>query len=156
MLSFSWNCDVMVESADSHGATRPSYFGPESQKFNSSGLAACAGLRAVAASSAPRAAARASLGLILFWGLRARMDGPRNGRGRADGAAKPRLGQVQAGNTLRTSRHQPHSRPFLGTRRALRCPEPKESAMRRIWAAGLVALVGLLADAPARADWLAA
>src|SRR6516225_6932629 len=32
----------MVPSADSQGATRPSYFGPDSQKFSSSGLAASA------------------------------------------------------------------------------------------------------------------
>src|SRR5438045_1400132 len=42
VLSFSWNCEVMVGSARSHSATRPSYFGPNSPKFNSSGLAAWA------------------------------------------------------------------------------------------------------------------
>src|SRR5258708_31574007 len=43
VLSFSRNCEVMVDSARSHSATRPSYFGPNSPKFNSSGLAAWAG-----------------------------------------------------------------------------------------------------------------
>src|SRR5262245_12026988 len=91
MLSFSWNCDEMVESADSQGATRPSYFGPESQKFNSSGLAACAGFREAPASSAPSAAAKPSFGLILFWSFGARMDSPRewprmSGRCREAGA----------------------------------------------------------------------
>src|ERR1700753_2565649 len=42
LLSFSWKFEVMVGSAASQGATRPSYFGPDSQKFSSSGLAACA------------------------------------------------------------------------------------------------------------------
>src|SRR6186713_536308 len=40
--SFSWNCEAIVDSARSHSATRPSYFGPNSPKLSSSGLAAWA------------------------------------------------------------------------------------------------------------------
>src|SRR5439155_26810245 len=54
LLSFSWNCELMVPSAASHGATRPSYFGPNSPKFSSAGLAASAG--SPNASTAPSAA----------------------------------------------------------------------------------------------------
>src|SRR5882724_12888036 len=54
VLSFSWNCEEMVPSAASHGATRPSYFGPDRPKFSSNGFAAWAGwLNTNRAPSAP-------------------------------------------------------------------------------------------------------
>src|SRR5690242_742977 len=106
MLSFSWNCDVIVESADSQGATRPSYFGPESQKFNSSGLAACACPKEAAAMSMPSAAPKQNrepkLELNFFRGFWARMGIPRMIRS-PNRAANPERGQVQHGNTVHKS-----------------------------------------------------
>src|SRR5690242_16104711 len=82
MLSFSWNCELIVESADSQGATRPSYFGPDSQKFNSRGLAACACPTEAAAMSTPSATPKPNreptLELSFFRDFGARMGNPRN------------------------------------------------------------------------------
>src|SRR5882757_7314003 len=98
VLSFSWNCEMMVGSAASHGLTRPSYRGPNSPKFNSSGFAAWA---AWPDASRANAAARP----ITFKDLSAFNDVKRLRMGnppviqRLDGAAKPGRGQVQRGNT---------------------------------------------------------
>src|SRR4051812_43239625 len=100
MLSFSWNCDVMVPSAASQGATRPSYFGPDSQKFSSSGLAAVAGPNDASPNSVAIAAHRPRF--FKEW-LRSRMGNPRYDRA-LDRAAKPAQGQVQPGNSVGTSR----------------------------------------------------
>src|ERR1700761_1359247 len=89
----------MVGSAASQGATRPSYFGPESQKFISNGLAAwAAGPNANRPSMTPSAATAG----FFRDEKRSRMSNPPNGILRefgADGDAKPRQRQVQGGNT---------------------------------------------------------
>src|ERR1700761_5910974 len=43
VLSFSWKSWVIADRADSQGPTRPSYFGPDSQKFFSSSVEARTG-----------------------------------------------------------------------------------------------------------------
>jgi hypothetical protein len=76
----------------------------------------------------------------------------------SDGAAKPGQGQVQRGNTWRTLDDNPatnleafFSWPRMRFKMTL---SQMESAMRMIGAASLVAICGMLAGAPARADWV--
>src|SRR5580704_14219047 len=96
VLSFSWNCDVTVPSAASQDFSRPSYFGPDSQKFSSSGLAASAAwLNAIRPNAAPSVAPKP---VFLAKEKMSRISGPPMFE-RANRAAKPSQGQVQRGNT---------------------------------------------------------
>src|SRR6202012_756194 len=123
VLSFSWNCEVMVGSAASHGATRPSYFGPESQKFISNGLAAsAAGPNANRPSTTPSAAPIAG---FFRNEKRSRMGNPPNGILREFGGRRCREAW---GRSSATRQHFPPT-PLPGARKAAlrsfhrrRCP----------------------------------
>jgi hypothetical protein len=79
---------------------------------------------------------------------------------RTNGAAKPGQGQVQHGNTRRTldDKSLPYRQPFFSwlRMRFKMTRSEMELAMRTSAAVGLVAMCGMLAAAPARADWVPA
>jgi hypothetical protein len=76
---------------------------------------------------------------------------------RADGAAAGAAGQVQHGNTWRKFGIQRPARSFLRLRGALDWADREmESVMRKMWAASLVVISGVLAALPAQADYVPA
>src|ERR1700759_5361997 len=92
----------MGGSAASQGATRPSYFGPDSQKFISNGLAAsAAGPKANRPSTMPSAAPTAG---FFRNKKRSRMGNPPNGILRGFGAGRCREAQ---GRSSATRQHSP-------------------------------------------------
>jgi hypothetical protein len=69
----------------------------------------------------------------------------------ADGAAKPRRGQVQRGNTCAQLRIEAPAVLFIAAAALYAARTKMESAMRMIGPAILVAMCGMLACGPARA-----
>src|SRR5882757_2791025 len=103
LLSFSWNCEVMVPSAFSHSLSRPSYFGPDSPKFSSHGQAACAGWPEERANRAARPIALSEV-------ARSRMFSPEKGSQTVAWTVPPRPGAVKC-NTATLGRNPTRTPP---------------------------------------------